>query len=725
MGWRDALRLSGPAFTELSLQAIYAFRQGNILPTGASGDLVPKARRRVWQSKAMVAGLLGFLTLGAAFLLRYSALVTARAFPYYLPPPVFDLGVLTALLGLDVAFLWWTGLQILPTLLSSSVLPVLEALPVDERTLRRVAALVYVRLFDVPVLTVLLLTPLLVSFALGAPAGLAIIPGVVSSVAFALVLSLITARFFVRRVQSSRGGGGSTVLRWTYLVLWVIPAFGMFGFVTLAPAFFTALSHLTATGPSGPFDLLLLAFPFALAALPPVAAMGTGALPLGSGGLAILAGATLGYLGLAAACLAWLGGAVRRVGEPLHGVADGSPSARFGLEVTGPVRSVLVKDLRIASRSPGYAFLILLPILDAFALGLLSYAPGSSTGGADALALGAVTSSALLATFFGPAFFAIEVLAYSYGRTLPLPDRSLVLGKVALVVAILSRLRRGGARARRPAAPCPPRIPGVRPRGAPGRDGSLPHRARPRPPSRLPQGSAGCQPVCRDLDCDPDLAARARRRGVAPGRLLARGREFVDPRPRGDGARGDRRAGSRGPRAPREGWLLSPATLPSRFEPREIRGTMAGGLGESSGVPCARPARGPDPLLPHPAAPERHGHPHPRPHARGHGHGPPQPVSPDAGGADAVASGRRPRRTLDTGRGSARSGEGGGPVRDVAARGGAGGRREVATGARGDHPRPTRGRGLLPRLVPVPGTPWTREASAPPGRSSSSSIGRT
>ena len=509
MGWRDALRLSGPAFTELSLQAIYAFRQGNILPTGASGDLVPKARRRVWQSKAMVAGLLGFLTLGAAFLLRYSALVTARAFPYYLPPPVFDLGVLTALLGLDVAFLWWTGLQILPTLLSSSVLPVLEALPVDERTLRRVAALVYVRLFDVPVLTVLLLTPLLVSFALGAPAGLAIIPGVVSSVAFALVLSLITARFFVRRVQSSRGGGGSTVLRWTYLVLWVIPAFGMFGFVTLAPAFFNALSHLTATGPSGPFDLLLLAFPFALAALPPVAAMGTGALPLGSGGFAILAGATLGYLGLTAACLAWLGGAVRRVGEPLHGVADGSPSARFGLEVTGPVRSVLVKDLRIASRSPGYAFLILLPILDAFALGLLSYAPGSSTGGADALALGAVTSSALLATFFGPAFFAIEVLAYSYRPDPPAPGPVPRAWEGRARGRDLSRLRRGGARARRPAAPCPPRIPGVRPRGAPGRDGSLPHRARPRPPSRPPQRSAGCQPVCRDLDGDPDLAARA------------------------------------------------------------------------------------------------------------------------------------------------------------------------------------------------------------------------
>jgi len=43
-------------------------------------------------------------------------------------------------------------------------------------------------------------------------------------------------------------------------------------------------------------------------------------------------------------------------------------------------------------------------------------------------------TAALLATFFGPAFFAIEVFAYSYGRTLPLPDRSLLAGKVLLVV---------------------------------------------------------------------------------------------------------------------------------------------------------------------------------------------------------------------------------------------------------------------------------------------------
>ena len=52
---------------------------------------------------------------------------------------------------------------------------------------------------------------------------------------------------------------------------------------------------------------------------------------------------------------------------------------------------------------------------------------------AASLALGAVTTAALLATFFGPAFFAIEVVAYSYGRSLPLSNQSTILGKVALI----------------------------------------------------------------------------------------------------------------------------------------------------------------------------------------------------------------------------------------------------------------------------------------------------
>jgi len=97
---------------------------------------------------------------------------------------------------------------------------------------------------------------------------------------------------------------------------------------------------------------------------------------------------------------------------------------------------VLTKDLRIASRTPAYAFLLLLPILDAFGLGLITIADAPAPIAARALGIAAVTAAALLATFFGPAFFAIEVLAYSYGRTLPLSDRSVLVGKVALIALV-------------------------------------------------------------------------------------------------------------------------------------------------------------------------------------------------------------------------------------------------------------------------------------------------
>jgi len=436
MSWRAALRLCREAFVELSFQAIYAFRQGNVLPPTDASKLSGRARNRVLQSKALVAGLLGFLTIGAGLILYDATFVAARLLPNPIPVPLFQAGVLTALLSLDVAFLWWTGLQVLPTFLSAGVLPVLEPLPIDETTLRQTAVILYLRLFDVPVLTLLVLTPLVVGLALGLLAGLAILPGVVAAVLFALALALVTGRFFVRRVQGSRGGGGRSILRWTYLILWVVPAFGLFGFVTLAPAFFGALSTLSAAGPSISFDVLWGSFPFSLASLPALLTDGTGALPVGDGGLAVLLGASAGYLALAVAAALWMGRAIRDVGIAPPGVPVPSTPSVPTLNTTGRVYSVLVKDLRMASRTPGYAFLILLPILDAVALGLLTYVSGPRPGTGTSLALGAVTTAALLGTFFGPAFFAIEVVAYSYGRTLPLPDRSLVLGKVALIGAI-------------------------------------------------------------------------------------------------------------------------------------------------------------------------------------------------------------------------------------------------------------------------------------------------
>ncbi|HYA10208.1 MAG TPA: hypothetical protein VEH10_00830 [Thermoplasmata archaeon] len=436
MGWRDAARLADVAFAEVALQATYAFRQGNPVPPSDGKLLVARSRRRVTQSKVLIAGLLGLLALGASLLMRLSASQRAPLVPVAIPAGLFQAGILTGLTGLEVALLWWNGLQALPTVLSSSAIGVLEPLPIDRTTLRRVALLVYLRLFDVPAGTVLVATPLFVGLALGPAAGLATVPASTSAVVFALALSLVTGRFFVRRVQGARGGGGGALVRWLYLLLWLLPAFGLLAFVTASPPFFRVLAGLASAHLSRASELLVAVYPLALAVWPPYVAGGGASLGVPAAVPAIAAVWSALYLGLAAYAAAWLYGAVAEFGRVPPTAATAGAGSSFVLRPQAPAWAVLTKDLRLASRTPGYAFLILLPLLDAVALGLVTYAGAPGTSAARGVAVGAVSAAALLATFFGPAFFALEVVAQSYGRTLPLTTRSMAAGKVALIAGI-------------------------------------------------------------------------------------------------------------------------------------------------------------------------------------------------------------------------------------------------------------------------------------------------
>ena len=436
MGWKEASRLADVAFAEVALQATYAFRQGNPVPPAEGKLLVVRSRHRVRQSKVLIAGLLGLLALGSAVLLRATARQRAALVPVPIPAGLFQAGVLTGLIGLEVALLWWTGLQALPTYLGSSAVAVLEPLPVDRPTLRKVAVLLYLRLFDLPAAVVLVGTPLFVGLSLGWVAGLATVPASTSAVVFALALSLVTGRSFVRRIQGSRGGGGSSVVRWAYLLLWLLPAFGLLASVTASPPFFRALAQLATPRPSPFTEAFAAVYPLAFAFWPPAAAGGVSSLGVaGSVPRIALVSGTL-YAVLVVYSAVWLYGSIAEVGSiPPAPTVAGSRS-RFELRPqVGPL-AVLTKDLRLASRTPGYAFLILLPLLDAVALGFVTYAGAAGTSAARGVAIGAVSAAALLATFFGPAFFALEVVAQSYGRTLPLHRRTMAVGKVALIAGI-------------------------------------------------------------------------------------------------------------------------------------------------------------------------------------------------------------------------------------------------------------------------------------------------
>lgn len=431
MSWREAWRISQPAYTELAFQAIYGLRQGNLPPREESTSLGRKARRRVAQSKFLVSMILALLALGTQVALGSKVQDLTAGI---LDRGLYVTAITGAVLLLELALLWWTGLQILPTYLASGTIPMLQTLPVEGATLRRVALLLLLRLFDAPAATCLVLTPLAVGLALhSVPAALAVVPAVAAVIVLAIALALRTGEFFVRTIQGAHSGRGQTALRWGYLVLWAVPAFAMYGFIAIAPQVLRILATLSTPVPTPALLGVLAIFPLPFGAVPAL-------LGASSAAMTWLAPPLLTIVGVYAfgSALAgnWLLGAPLRFTRTLPAATLPSEVTPVELRIDGVSAAIVRKDLRMASRIPGFAFLILLPLLDAVALGTLTFFANPTPDRVFNLAAAAVATSALLATFFGPALFAIEVMGYSYIRTLPLTDRSLVLGKVTMITLL-------------------------------------------------------------------------------------------------------------------------------------------------------------------------------------------------------------------------------------------------------------------------------------------------
>jgi hypothetical protein len=440
----SAARLSEIAYLELSFQAVYALRQGNVLAAETpkeAGELANTARRRVAQSKFLVSLLIVLLVGGSMLTLTSIVekffLVSTAANPTPVPLPLYAGTVIAGLLLLELSFLWMVGLQSLPTFLGSQILPMLETLPIPEKKLDRVALLVTFRLFDAPAVTALVLTPLALGLALHSVlVGLLVLPGVVVVILLAMGLSLRTGRFFVQHVQGSRGGLRASVLRWFYLLLWAVPAFGIYGFVSFGFQIMYGLAYLGRTAPTA-LGSLLLVFPFPFGFLPVFGLSGSSSFSLLPGGDPwTVALAAAGYIAIALGVGWWLRTAPRALSRLSPEVQRTDARKGSRLRPVGAPAAILLKDLRTASRTPGYAFVILLPLIDAVVIGLSSYIGAPAPQSVFDLAAAAVSTTAILAIFFGPAFFATEVMGYSYTRTLPLSNRSMLFGKSSLIVLI-------------------------------------------------------------------------------------------------------------------------------------------------------------------------------------------------------------------------------------------------------------------------------------------------
>jgi len=427
--FRELWRVSSTVTKEVSFQSVFSTRAGSSLPRrGSTGvaQLVRNAKYNMWISKVLTTificafGFVMFIPqLGQTVFLG-----TSKEFTIIASVSTFLAAVLF--------FIVFMGLQVATSLVSSKIADTLSPLPLSKKEVSKVIFLCLIRIFDLPLLAALVVLPTAYLMIGGSIAGgsISVVATIVTEI-FALALTIGLARFFYSKVA---GGGGrskwKTVTRFLFMLVWMVPAFGTYFVINFAEVILKSFASFTQVlGPS--MELLVLVFPFSFGFLVSyVSNLQAASIPT----LALSTMSSVLYVVFAFYCFRWVTTTIRRIGT---GRIVGAVRETVKDTIIRPRRpwlGIIRKDLAIASRSPSYAVLFLLPALQVAVLAV-SF---SSFEAGFVVTTGVLTGISMTTLVLPPTMFSIEGLASSYTRSLPLRKRTLILAKTLLAVFIYS-----------------------------------------------------------------------------------------------------------------------------------------------------------------------------------------------------------------------------------------------------------------------------------------------
>lgn len=442
--WRAAWALSDTLFTEFSFQAVYALRQGNLLTSrGVAPDAraaVATARQRMLQAKLVLSTVMLGLILAIAYVLRKG--------PVQIPDNIssldFSMFILAGSLVFVLAILWLTGIQVAPLLASSKSFVLLQTFPMPRRLLQRMAVTVVVRILDLPAMVALLALPIATGWATGSVlVALLMLPATACAVVFAAALSLLSASFFQRHVAALPGASlRTTAIRWAAVSIVVLPVLLIIAFLGLLVPALVVVNPGLVPGPvayglgffswTRSFLPLLVIFPFDWTYLAAWAADTGWGLPAGPTFFIAWIEATLDIL-LAGTLVLWFQGAPLRMAVAAPSAEARRAPPHYELRGSGLLGALIRKDLRIASRTPELAILMLFPVVNAGVIAFSTNFGNPTWWTVHNLAFSAIVAAAGLTVLLGPAVFASEVMGFSLTQTFPLPRQALIAAKATLM----------------------------------------------------------------------------------------------------------------------------------------------------------------------------------------------------------------------------------------------------------------------------------------------------
>jgi predicted permease len=336
-------------------------------------------------------------------------------------------GSVSTFLAVVLFLISFMGLQVSTSFISSKATDVLRPLSLSRSDISRIVFLCFLRIFDIPLVasvTVLLLAYYFVGGSvLG---GLVAFTGVIVTEAFALTLTMGLARFFYSRVA---GGGGrsrwKTLLRFAFMLVWILPSFAIYFVVNFAEQIVQSFASLTQ-GFSSVLQLFVVLYPLSYGYL---VSFVTFSQSIDYLTVALSVVACLGYVTLAAYCVRWVTRTVGGIGATGVSTAPREVVKDTIVSPQVPWLGTIRKDLRVASRSPSYASLFLLPAIEAAVLAM-SFSSFSEVGLSSTLGL--LTGMSVVVLMLPPMLVSIEGLAASYMRSLPLKKKTLISAKTLL-----------------------------------------------------------------------------------------------------------------------------------------------------------------------------------------------------------------------------------------------------------------------------------------------------
>ncbi|MBS7647097.1 MAG: hypothetical protein QXK93_07290 [Candidatus Bathyarchaeia archaeon] len=421
----EVWKISGVVYREVCFQSIFSLRLGAALPQMDSqkiNRIAKQAEINMLISKILITifvVVLAVLPLGfwSYFIMELK-----------LAEELAVVSCVSVFLASLFFLLVMLGLQATTSLISTKAFEILGNLPISRKDISRIALVSFLRIFDIPLTAVLVIFPLVFSIVVRSFFGglVALFAAVLTEI-FALALTIGLAKFFYSRIVG--GGGGSkykTIIRFIYMLVWILPSFGIYlimNFATRILQIFayslTQLSfvHILVFAFVYPFSL---GFAVAFATFPQKISLAFVTVLI----VSIILYVALGYFGLN-----YIKSTIKRVGSSGLIAVSKAFVKDLIIQPKSAILGIIIKDIRIASRSPSYASILMLPALQTL---IVVVSILGITGINLVTVLGFLTGVSLLSLMVTPTLFSAETLASAYTRSLPLKRSTVIAAKTFL-----------------------------------------------------------------------------------------------------------------------------------------------------------------------------------------------------------------------------------------------------------------------------------------------------